>query len=101
MRSHCLKPGWLPIRAAIPTSVILGLRPLIEAGWIDMARGIVCDCKSGVSGAGKEPKRETHFVEVNENFRAYGFSRTGTRRKLQNTWASRTRFYFHYAFAAR
>jgi len=55
-----------------PTSVILGLRPLIDAGWIDTARGIVCDCKSGVSGAGKEPKRETHFVEVNENFRAYG-----------------------------
>ena len=55
-----------------PTSVILGLRPLVEAGWINAARGIVCDCKSGVSGAGKEPKRETHFVEVNENFRAYG-----------------------------
>jgi N-acetyl-gamma-glutamyl-phosphate reductase len=55
-----------------PTSVILGLRPLIDAGWINMARGIVCDCKSGVTGAGKEPKRETHFVEVNENFRAYG-----------------------------
>jgi N-acetyl-gamma-glutamyl-phosphate reductase len=54
------------------TSVILGLRPLVEAGWINMARGIVCDCKSGLSGAGKEPKRETHFVEVNENFRAYG-----------------------------
>ena len=55
-----------------PTSVILGLRPLVESGWINMARGIVCDCKSGVTGAGKEPKRETHFVEVNENFRAYG-----------------------------
>ncbi len=55
-----------------PTSVILGLRPLIEAGWIDRSRGIVCDCKSGASGAGKEPKRDTHFVEVNENFRAYG-----------------------------
>jgi len=54
------------------TSVILGLRPLIEAGWVNLARVIVCDCKSGVSGAGKEPKRETHFVEVNENFRAYG-----------------------------
>jgi N-acetyl-gamma-glutamyl-phosphate reductase len=54
------------------TSVILGLRPLVEAGWIDTARGIVCDCKSGASGAGKEPKRETNFVEVNENFRAYG-----------------------------
>jgi N-acetyl-gamma-glutamyl-phosphate reductase len=54
------------------TSVILGLRPLVEAGWINLSCGIVCDCKSGVSGAGKEPKRETHFVEVNENFRAYG-----------------------------
>jgi len=54
-----------------PTSVILGLRPLTEAGWINRARGIVCDSKSGVSGTGKEPKRETHFVEVNENFRAY------------------------------
>ena len=55
-----------------PTSVILGLRPLVEAGWIARERGIVCDCKSGASGAGKEPKRELHFVEVDENFRAYG-----------------------------
>jgi len=54
-----------------PTSVILGLRPLVDSGWIKSGRGVVCDCKSGVSGAGKEPKRETHFVEVNENFRAY------------------------------
>ena len=55
-----------------PTSVILGLRPLVDAKWINSARGIVCDCKSGASGAGKDPKRETHFIEVNENFRAYG-----------------------------
>ncbi len=55
-----------------PTSVILGLRPLIDAGWIDRERGIVCDCKSGATGAGKEPKREMQFVEVDENFRAYG-----------------------------
>jgi N-acetyl-gamma-glutamyl-phosphate reductase len=55
-----------------PTAVILGLKPLVESGWIDSARGIVCDAKSGVSGAGKQPKPETHFVEVNENFRAYG-----------------------------
>jgi len=55
-----------------PTSVILGLKPLIDAGWINMARGIVCDCKSGATGAGKEAKREMQFAEVNENFRAYG-----------------------------
>jgi N-acetyl-gamma-glutamyl-phosphate reductase len=54
------------------TSVILGLRPLIESGWIARERGIVCDCKSGATGAGKEPKRELQFVEVDENFRAYG-----------------------------
>jgi N-acetyl-gamma-glutamyl-phosphate reductase len=44
----------------------------VEAGWIAPGRGVVCDCKSGASGAGKEPKRELHFVEVDENFRAYG-----------------------------
>jgi N-acetyl-gamma-glutamyl-phosphate reductase len=55
-----------------PTSVILGLRPLVESGWIARERGIVCDCKSGATGAGKEPKREMQFVEVDENFRAYG-----------------------------
>ncbi len=55
-----------------PTSVILGLRPLVESGWIARQRGIVCDCKSGASGAGKEPKRELQFVEVDENFKAYG-----------------------------
>jgi N-acetyl-gamma-glutamyl-phosphate reductase len=53
------------------TSVILALKPLAESGWIDGSAMVVCDCKSGVSGAGKEPKRETHYVEVNENFRAY------------------------------
>ena len=55
-----------------PTSVILALRPLIAAGIVDMRRGVVCDSKSGASGAGKEPKRELHFVEVHQNMRAYG-----------------------------
>jgi N-acetyl-gamma-glutamyl-phosphate reductase len=54
------------------TSVILGLKPLIESGWVATERGIVCDCKSGASGAGKELKRDMQFVEVDENFRAYG-----------------------------
>lgn len=53
------------------TSVILGLRPLVESGWVDAGRGIVCDCKSGASGAGKQPRNDLHFVEVEGNFRAY------------------------------
>lgn len=54
-----------------PTSAILALAPLIEAGLLDADHGVVCDSKSGVSGAGKSPTAETHFVETAENFRAY------------------------------
>ena len=40
----------------------------------------------GASGAGKEPKRETHFVEVNGNFRAYGlFTHRHTPEVLEHT----------------
>ncbi len=53
------------------TSVILALRPLVQAGWLASWRGVVCDCKSGASGAGKQLQRELQFVEVDENFRAY------------------------------
>ncbi len=54
------------------TSAILALAPLLQAGWISEQAEMICDAKSGVSGAGREPNPETHFVEVNENCRAYG-----------------------------
>ena len=54
-----------------PTSIILALAPLMSAGLINSDLGVFCDSKSGVSGAGKSPKQETHFVEVADNFRAY------------------------------
>jgi N-acetyl-gamma-glutamyl-phosphate reductase len=54
------------------TSIIVGLAPLIAAGVIDREAGIVCDSKSGVSGAGKQPTATTHFVEVADNLSAYG-----------------------------
>lgn len=54
------------------TSVILALAPLLRAGWIDVPAGIVCDAKSGASGAGRAPSDKLHFPEVNENCRAYG-----------------------------
>ncbi len=53
------------------TSVILALAPLLKAGLIDRARGIISDSKSGVSGAGKAPNSRTHFVSVANNFSAY------------------------------
>jgi N-acetyl-gamma-glutamyl-phosphate reductase len=53
------------------TSVILALRPLAQAGLLSAAQNVICDCKSGASGAGKDPRRDLQFVEVDENFRAY------------------------------
>src|SRR5947209_3392951 len=53
------------------TSIILALVPLVRAGVVDLDHGIICDSKSGVSGAGKQPTQKTHFVEVAENLSAY------------------------------
>ncbi|GIU80081.1 MAG: N-acetyl-gamma-glutamyl-phosphate reductase [Bryobacteraceae bacterium] len=54
-----------------PTAANLALRPLVEAGCIDRRHGIICDAKSGVSGAGRKPSLKTSFCEVTENFSAY------------------------------
>jgi len=53
-----------------PTSVLLPLVPLIQAGLIDTAT-IIADAKSGVSGAGRGATLATHFCQVNESFKAY------------------------------
>ncbi|MCC7154438.1 MAG: N-acetyl-gamma-glutamyl-phosphate reductase [Bryobacterales bacterium] len=54
-----------------PTAASLALRPLVAAGLVDRQAGVVCDAKSGVSGAGRKPSLRTHFCEVSENFLAY------------------------------
>ena len=54
------------------TSMILALKPLLAAQWVDRTRGIVCDAKSGVSGAGKAPTAKTHFMYAADNLSAYG-----------------------------
>jgi N-acetyl-gamma-glutamyl-phosphate reductase len=53
------------------TSIILALKPLLAAGWVDEDHGIVCDSKSGVSGAGKAPTPNTHFMYAADNLSAY------------------------------
>jgi len=54
-----------------PTAANLAIRPLVEAGLVDRSAGIVCDAKSGVSGAGNKPTARNIFCEVAENFSAY------------------------------
>ena len=53
-----------------PQTAILGLAPLVANGLIELT-GIVIDSKSGVSGAGRQPKLSTLFPECNESVSAY------------------------------
>ena len=52
-----------------PTASVLAVAPLARA---ELIGDIVIDAKSGVSGAGREPKLDLTFSAVNENVRAYG-----------------------------
>src|SRR5882672_2794598 len=54
-----------------PTSVLLPIIPLLKAGLIK-STGIIADCLSGVSGAGRKVELDYLFVECNESVRPYG-----------------------------
>lgn len=53
-----------------PTSIELGLMPLLKNSLIE-TKGIICDSKSGATGAGRGLSLNSHFAELNENFAPY------------------------------
>jgi N-acetyl-gamma-glutamyl-phosphate reductase len=57
-----------------PTSIILGLAPLLKAGAIE-AQSIIADSKSGTSGAGRAAQTGSLFCEVHDGFRPYKVGR--------------------------
>jgi len=54
-----------------PTAVQLGLLPLLE-NQLALPGSLIADCKSGVSGAGRELKAASLFCEAAESLKAYG-----------------------------
>jgi N-acetyl-gamma-glutamyl-phosphate reductase len=56
------------------TTNLLALQPLMAA-QVKIAGTVICDSKSGVSGAGRSPKPNTHFVQVADNFTPYKIGR--------------------------
>jgi len=56
-----------------PTTVALGLAPLLGAGrpLVD-ASSLIADCKSGVTGAGRKAEIGILFSEASDTFKAYG-----------------------------
>jgi N-acetyl-gamma-glutamyl-phosphate reductase len=53
-----------------PTSIILGLAPVLRSQWIDSG-SVIADSKSGASGAGREPQIGSLYCEVEGGFKAY------------------------------
>ena len=61
----------IAVPGCYPTSVQLGLIPLLEAG-LARTDNLIADCKSGVSGAGRGAKVSSLFGETTESMKAYG-----------------------------
>jgi len=57
-----------------PTAALLALAPLLRRRLV--AGPVIVNAASGVTGAGRSPKRELLYAEVAEDFRAYGLGNT-------------------------
>jgi N-acetyl-gamma-glutamyl-phosphate reductase len=66
-----------------PTTMQIGYAPLLRAGLIE-ADGLIADCKSGVSGAGRKAEIGILFSEASDTIKAYGVSATVIHRKPWN-----------------
>ncbi|CAB1245298.1 N-acetyl-gamma-glutamyl-phosphate reductase [Clostridium sp. WLY-B-L2] len=69
-REHIRKSQIIGNPGCYATSVELALLPLISGNLIEK-KGIIADCKSGITGSGKNLTESSHFVNCNENFSAY------------------------------
>jgi N-acetyl-gamma-glutamyl-phosphate reductase len=59
-----------------PTGILLALVPLARRGLLDRSRAVMVDAASGVTGAGRDARRDLLFGEVAEDYRAYGVGNT-------------------------
>ena len=69
-RDEIKKANLIANPGCYPTSIILGSAPLLKKGLADTG-SIICDSKSGVSGAGRVPAQAFMFTELQNSFRAY------------------------------
>ncbi|MCL4781629.1 MAG: N-acetyl-gamma-glutamyl-phosphate reductase [Bryobacterales bacterium] len=78
-----------------PTAANLALRPLVRSGLVDRTVPIVCDAKSGVSGAGRKASLKTSFCEAGDNFSVYSaFGHRHVPEVLQNSGLEENEFHF-------
>jgi N-acetyl-gamma-glutamyl-phosphate reductase len=70
-RAHIAGKNLIAAPGCYPTTTLLGVYPVLKHDWLVEDAPVIVDAKSGVSGAGREPKPNTHFVEVYSNFSPY------------------------------
>lgn len=70
-RNEIQQARLVAVPGCYPTSVQLGLLPLFEQGLVE-TEGLIADCKSGVSGAGRGTNLGSLFCEAGESMKAYG-----------------------------
>ncbi|GAA0309604.1 N-acetyl-gamma-glutamyl-phosphate reductase [Gracilibacillus halotolerans] len=70
-REEIRKAALIANPGCYPTSVTLGLMPLIDHQWT-INETLIIDAKTGVSGAGRSLSLNVHYSEMNENMKAYG-----------------------------
>jgi len=75
-RARLAGASMVAVPGCYPTCTLLGLYPLLREGLLQDGAPVIVDAKSGVSGAGREPKPHTHFVEVFGNFSPYAPGRS-------------------------
>lgn len=75
-RANLKNINLVAVPGCYPTTALLGLYPLLRKGALAEDAPIIVDAKSGVSGAGRNPKPQTHFVEVFGNLSPYSPGRS-------------------------
>ena len=70
-RDELLGATFVAAAGCYVTAASLALAPVVRAGAIH-TEGVIVDAASGVTGAGRVPKANTHFATVDEDFTAYG-----------------------------
>ncbi|MCX5872790.1 MAG: N-acetyl-gamma-glutamyl-phosphate reductase [Deltaproteobacteria bacterium] len=70
-REHIRKADLVANPGCYPTTVILGIAPVLNTPEVDTSCPVV-DSKSGISGAGRGAKLNSSFCEAGEGFKPYG-----------------------------
>jgi N-acetyl-gamma-glutamyl-phosphate reductase len=69
-RPDIVRAAWVANPGCFVTAAVLGIYPLLKAQMVE-ANTLIIDAKSGLTGAGRQPKLESMFTYISENVVPY------------------------------